>query len=68
MTDTAVLEDSVEIAAAPERVGAPVTDLPRMASWSPQVARTLGPPAFAFGVVENGGGRSRWNRPPRAPG
>ncbi|MGH3346581.1 MAG: SRPBCC family protein [Nocardioides sp.] len=41
MTDIAVLEESVEIAAAPERVWTLVTDLPRMASWSPQVVRTL---------------------------
>ncbi len=41
MTEVATLEESVEIATAPERVWALVTDLPRMASWSPQVVRTL---------------------------
>ncbi|MBS44521.1 MAG: polyketide cyclase [Nocardioides sp.] len=34
------LERSIEIDATPEEVWALVTDLPRMASWSPQVVRT----------------------------
>jgi uncharacterized protein YndB with AHSA1/START domain len=34
------LEDSIEIAAPPAAVWALVTDLPRMASWSPQVVGT----------------------------
>ena len=35
------LQESVEIAAPPERVWSLVTDLPRMASWSPQVVKTF---------------------------
>ena len=34
------LEESIEVAATPAQVWALVTDLPRMASWSPQVVRT----------------------------
>ena len=43
MTQTEIesLQESVEIAAPPERVWSLVTDLPRMASWSPQVVRTF---------------------------
>lgn len=36
-----LIEDTVEIAAPPAQVWALVTDLPRMASWSPQVLRTV---------------------------
>ena len=36
-----LLEDSIEIDAPPVAVWALVTDLPRMASWSPQVMRTF---------------------------
>lgn len=35
-----VLEDSIEIDAAPERVWELVSDIERMASWSPQVVRS----------------------------
>lgn len=35
------LHDTVDIAAPPERVWSLVTDLPRMAAWSPQVVRTF---------------------------
>lgn len=35
------LEESVEIAAPPAQVWALVSDVPRMASWSPQVVRTV---------------------------
>jgi uncharacterized protein YndB with AHSA1/START domain len=35
------LHDAVDIAAPPERVWSLVTDLPRMAAWSPQVVRTF---------------------------
>lgn len=41
MADIDVLQESVEITATPERVWSLVTDLPRMASWSPQVVRTF---------------------------
>ena len=43
MTDTEIesLQESIEIAAPPERVWSLVTDLPRMASWSPQVVTTF---------------------------
>lgn len=36
-----LLEQTVDIAAAPERVWAVVQDLPRMAEWSPQVLRSF---------------------------
>ncbi|WP_109507032.1 SRPBCC family protein [Nocardioides speluncae] len=36
-----LLEESIEITAPPERVWQLVTDLPRMASWSPEVAKTI---------------------------
>lgn len=45
----AQLEESIEIAASPAQVWALVTDLPRMASWSPQVVKT-----FVQGPVEQG--------------
>lgn len=35
-----LLEDSIEIAAAPAEVWALVTDIPRMAKWSPQVVKS----------------------------
>jgi uncharacterized protein YndB with AHSA1/START domain len=35
------LEASIEIAAPPAQVWALVSDIPRMASWSPQVVRTV---------------------------
>lgn len=36
-----LIEESIDIAAQPVAVWALVTDLPRMASWSPQVLRTI---------------------------
>lgn len=36
-----LLEETIEVAAPPERVWQLVTDLPRMASWSPEVAKTI---------------------------
>lgn len=36
-----LIEQSIEIAAEPAQVWALVTDLPRMASWSPQVFKTV---------------------------
>jgi uncharacterized protein YndB with AHSA1/START domain len=45
----AELEQSIEIAAPPARVWALVTDLPRMAAWSPQVVKT-----FVKGPVQLG--------------
>jgi hypothetical protein len=47
-TDTQ-LEQSIDIAASPAQVWALVTDLPRMASWSPQVVKT-----FVKGPVQLG--------------
>jgi uncharacterized protein YndB with AHSA1/START domain len=41
MSQVEHLQESVEIAAAPERVWSLITDLPRMASWSPQVVKTF---------------------------
>jgi uncharacterized protein YndB with AHSA1/START domain len=35
------LEESIDIAAPPAQVWALVSDVPRMASWSPQVVRTV---------------------------
>jgi uncharacterized protein YndB with AHSA1/START domain len=42
MADTyeKLLEDSIEIAAPAEKVWALVTDIPRMAKWSPQVVKS----------------------------
>jgi hypothetical protein len=37
----ALIEESIEVGAAPATVWSLVTDLPRMASWSPQVVRTV---------------------------
>ena len=41
MSQVEALQESVEIAATPERVWSLITDLPRMASWSPQVVKTF---------------------------
>ncbi len=49
-TAPAQLEESIEIAAPPAQVWALVTDLKRMASWSPQVLRTV----IRGGVVQQG--------------
>lgn len=49
MTDPEQLHASVDIEATPERVWSLVTDLPRMASWSPQVVKT-----FVRGPVQQG--------------
>lgn len=48
-TEFAQLEESIEIDAPPAQVWALVTDLPRMASWSPQVVKT-----FVKGPVQEG--------------
>lgn len=49
MTAPDTLADSIEIEASPERVWSLVSDLTRMASWSPQVVRT-----FVRGPVQVG--------------
>ena len=49
MSQVETLQDTVDIDAPPERVWSLVTDLPRMASWSPQVVRT-----FVRGPVQRG--------------
>ena len=41
MAEIAALHETVDVAAPPERVWALVTDLPRMASWSPQGVKTF---------------------------
>lgn len=41
MSSTHALQHSVDIDASPERVWSLITDLPRMASWSPQVVKTF---------------------------
>jgi uncharacterized protein YndB with AHSA1/START domain len=51
------LEESIEIAATPAQVWALVSDLPRMASWSPQVVRT-----FVRGKVRLGATTVNLNR------
>ena len=61
MTDTqqyAELEASIDIDAPPAQVWALVTDVPRMASWSPQVVRTK----VKGGVVRQGATFSNLNR------
>ena len=40
-TTTDELVETIEVAATPAQVWALVSDLPRMASWSPQVVRTV---------------------------
>jgi len=59
-TDTAPaqLERSTEIAASPAQVWALVSDLPRMASWSPQVVRST----VAGGRVRQGARFTNLNR------
>lgn len=57
MTDTQQLHASVDIEATPERVWSLVTDLPRMASWSPQVVKT-----FVRGPVQQGSKAFNINR------
>lgn len=52
------LEASIDIDAAPAAVWALVTDVPRMASWSPQVVRTK----VKGGVVEQDATFSNLNR------
>jgi uncharacterized protein YndB with AHSA1/START domain len=49
MSQVETLQDTVDIDAPPERVWSLVTDLPRMASWSPQVVQT-----FVRGPVQRG--------------
>ncbi|WP_141014969.1 SRPBCC family protein [Nocardioides sambongensis] len=60
MTDTyeKLLEDSIEIDAPPAKVWALVTDVPRMAQWSPQVVRST----VKGGVVKQGAKFSNINR------
>ena len=41
MTTTTDLEATTTINASPAQVWAAITDLPRMASWSPQVVKTI---------------------------
>jgi len=41
MPEIESLHESVDVAAPPERVWELVTDLPRMAAWSPQVVHTF---------------------------
>ena len=48
-TEFAQLEETIDIAATPAQVWALVTDLPRMAAWSPQVVKT-----FVKGPVQQG--------------
>jgi len=52
------LEQSIEINAAPAEVWALVTDIPRMAQWSPQVVRST----VKGGVVKNGATFRNLNR------
>ena len=61
MADTqqhAELQASIDIDAPPAQVWALVTDVPRMASWSPQVVRSK----VKGGVVEQGATFSNLNR------
>ena len=54
----AQLEATIEIDATPAQVWALVTDVPRMASWSPQVVRSV----VKGGAVEKGARFSNLNR------
>ena len=60
MTGIAPLEESVDVAAPPEKVWALVTDLPRMASWSPQVLRTFVRRPVRLGTRALNVNRSGW--------
>ena len=58
-----LIEESIDVDAQPATVWTLVTDLPRMASWSPQVVRTVvrgGPVALGDPDAEH--------QPPRPPG
>lgn len=57
-TQTPQLEQSIDIAAPPVAVWALVTDLPRMAQWSPQVLKTF----VRGGVVRQGATMVNLNR------
>jgi hypothetical protein len=61
MADVApLIEESIEVSAEPAQVWALVTDLPRMAQWSPQVVKTIvrggpiGPGTRTFNINRRG--------------
>ncbi len=58
MTDVTTLEHSIDIAAPVSRVWELVSDLPRMAGWSPQVVRTT----VKGGVIREGATFTNLNR------
>lgn len=60
MSDTyeKLIEDSIEINATPEHVWSLVSDIPRMAKWSPQVVRST----VKGGVVKQGATFSNLNK------
>ncbi|WP_432477935.1 SRPBCC family protein [Nocardioides sp. GXQ0305] len=60
MAEIADLHESVDVAAPPERVWALVTDLPRMASWSPQGVRTFVRGRVGLGTRALNINRSGW--------
>ena len=60
VTGSAPLEETVDVAAPPERVWALVSDLPRMAEWSPQVVRTFVRRPVGLGTRALNVNRSGW--------
>jgi uncharacterized protein YndB with AHSA1/START domain len=60
MTESAELHESVDVAAPPARVWELVTDLPRMAGWSPQVVRTFARRPVGLGTRALNVNRSGW--------
>lgn len=54
------LEATTDVAAAPDEVWALVSDLPRMASWSPQVVRTIQRGPGGLGTKTLNINRSGW--------
>ncbi len=59
-TPAATLEATIDVDAPPESVWAMVSDLPRMASWSPQVVRTIARGGPGVGTRTLNINRSGW--------
>ena len=60
MVEIAALHEFVDVAAPPEQVWELVTDLPRMAAWSPQVVHTFARRPVGLGTRALNVNRSGW--------
>jgi len=60
MAEIAALHESLDVAAPPQRVWELVTDLPRMAAWSPQVVHTFARRPVGLGSRALNVNRSGW--------